>query len=217
MLEPPPDVTDDAVLDVVRRHWAPDAEAAEHLPVGWGAHHWRIDVAGEPRLFATLDPDLPRHTHASLEAAYASAAALPLEWVWPCLPRREGGFTVALGGRTVSVTGWLEGERPTESVPELPDLLAALHAVAAARPGSHLAQRDRSRPPARGCATSSSRTGATRSGPPPASSWSSTSRRSAAGPASTRGCSHSPTPRPTSSRTASRTCATSGWRTGRPG
>jgi spectinomycin phosphotransferase len=88
VLERPPDVTDDEVLALVRRHWEPRADAVEHLPVGWGAHHWRVDVAGSPRLFLTLDPDLPRHTQASLEAAYASAAALGLDFVWRRCPRR---------------------------------------------------------------------------------------------------------------------------------
>jgi spectinomycin phosphotransferase len=129
VLERPPDVTDDDVLDVVRRHWEPRADAVEHLPVGWGAHHWRVDVDGEPTLFATLDPDLPRHTHDSLAAAYASAARLDLDFVWPSLPGLDGAHVVPVGARTASVTGWLEGERPTDSVPELPDLLAELHAA----------------------------------------------------------------------------------------
>ena len=81
MLEPPPDVTDADVLALVREHWTPEADAVEHLRVGWGAHHWRVDTAGSPALFATLDPDLPRHTRESLEAAYASAAALDLGFV----------------------------------------------------------------------------------------------------------------------------------------
>jgi spectinomycin phosphotransferase len=131
VLERPPDVTDDEVLALARRHWEPRADAVEHLPVGWGAHHWRVDVAGSPRLFLTLDPDLPRHTQASLEAAYASAAALELDFVWPSLPSAGGPFTVAVGARTASVTGWLEGRRPEESVAELPDLLAELHAAPA--------------------------------------------------------------------------------------
>lgn len=131
MLEQPPDVTDADVLEVVRAHWEPRADAVEHLPVGWGAHHWRVDVEGEPTLFATLDPPLPRHTLASLEAAYASAAALDVDFAWPSLPHAGGGFTVAVGPRTASVTGWLDGERPSASVPELPDLLARLHACPA--------------------------------------------------------------------------------------
>jgi spectinomycin phosphotransferase len=124
-------VTDDEVLALVRRHWEPRADAVEHLPVGWGAHHWRVDAAGSPRLFLTLDPDLPRHTQASLEAAYASAAALGLDFVWPSLPSAGGSFTVAVGARTASVTGWLDGRRPEEPVAELPDLLAVLHAAPA--------------------------------------------------------------------------------------
>ncbi len=129
MLEPPPDVTDADVLALVREHWEPRAGAAVHLPVGWGAHHWRVDVAGSPALFATLDPDLPRHTHDSLEAAYASAAALGLGFVWPSLPTTGRTFTVAWGGRTLSLTRWLDGVRPTESTPDLPELLEQLHAA----------------------------------------------------------------------------------------
>ena len=134
MLEPPPDVSDAEVLALVRRHWEPRAEAAEHQAVGWGAHHWRVDVAGSPALFATLDPDLPRHTHASLEAAYASAAALGLDFVWQSLPTTDGVFTVAVGSRTLSLTRWLDGVRPTDSAPDLPDLLARLHAAPAPAP-----------------------------------------------------------------------------------
>ena len=129
MLEPPSDVSDDDVLDVVRRCWEPRADAVQHLAVGWGAHHWRVDVEGQPTHFATLDPDLPRHTAESLEGAYAAAAALGLDFVWPSLPSPAGRFTVPCGPRTASVTRWLEGTRPAESVAELPDLLAVLHAA----------------------------------------------------------------------------------------
>ena len=131
MLERPPDVTDDEILDVVRSHWEPHADVVDHLPVGWGAHHWRVDVAGEPTLFLNLDPDLPRHTVASLEAAYSSAAALGLDFVCASLPSLQGPYVVALGARKASVTGWLDGHRPAESVAELPDLLARLHAAPA--------------------------------------------------------------------------------------
>ncbi|NYE36728.1 spectinomycin phosphotransferase [Nocardioides cavernae] len=131
MLERPADVSDDEVLDLARRHWEPRADAVEHLAVGWGAHHWRVDVSGTPTLFLTLDPDLPRHTQASLEAAYGSAAALGLDFVWPSVPSDDGSFTVAVGRRTASVTRWLEGSRPEESVPELPGMLAELHSAPA--------------------------------------------------------------------------------------
>lgn len=122
-------MTDDEILDLVRAEWDDRADAVEHLPVGWGAHHWRVDVTGEPTLFLTLDIDLPRHTLASLEAAYSSAAALDLDFVWPSLPTRRGAYVVPLRSRKASVTGWLDGSRPAESVAELPDLLARLHAA----------------------------------------------------------------------------------------
>jgi len=129
MLEPPVDVTDAEVLAAVRRHWAPEVDAVEHLPVGWGAHHWRADVDGDPAFFVTVDPELPRHTRATLEAAYASAAALGLDFVWPSLPRLDGDVTVPMGQRTASVARWLPGERPDASVDELPEMLDALHAT----------------------------------------------------------------------------------------
>lgn len=127
MLERPADVSDDSVLDALRLHWHPDVDEVEHLAVGWGAHHWQARVAGEPELFVTLDPPTIRHTPASIEGAYAAAAALGLDFVWPSVQRLEGSFTLALGDRTVSVTRWLDGERPQSSTPDLPDLLGALH------------------------------------------------------------------------------------------
>ncbi len=122
-------MTDDEILDLVRAAWDDRADAVEHLPVGWGAHHWRVDVTGEPTLFLTLDIDLPRHTLASLEAAYSSAAALDLDFVWPSLPTHRGAYVVPLRSRKASVTGWLDGSRPAELAAELPDLLARLHAA----------------------------------------------------------------------------------------
>jgi len=127
MLERPGDVSDESVRDAVRRHWDPRVDEVEHLAVGWGAHHWRAQAGGERVLFVTLDPPTVRHTAASIEGAYAAAAALGLDFVWPSVPRLEGSFTLPLGERTLSVTRWLEGERPSSSTPDLPDLLGALH------------------------------------------------------------------------------------------
>lgn len=127
MLERPGDVDDEAVLEAVRRHWHPGIDEVEHLPVGWGAHHWRAQVAGEPVLFVTLDPPTDRHTAESIEGAYAAAAALGLDFVWPPVARLDGPFTLPLGERTLSATRWLDGERPSTPTPELSDLLAALH------------------------------------------------------------------------------------------
>lgn len=109
MREPPDDVSDEAVLDAVRDHWLGDVDRVAHLPVGFGAHHWRASVAGDARLFVTLDTLGERHSLASLTAAYAGAAGLAaagLEFVHPPLPP----YAVDFGPGALSVTAWLEGE-----------------------------------------------------------------------------------------------------------
>lgn len=128
----PRDVSDRDVLHLVRRHWAKDVTAVTYLPVGFGAHHWRADVRGAPRLFVSLDLPIPRHTPASLEAAYASAAVLAedLDFVWASLPSIVAGtYTVPLGPGRVSVTRWLDGCRPEAGTTDLAPLLDELHAA----------------------------------------------------------------------------------------
>ena len=78
-------------------------------------------------LFVTLDPPTVRHTAASIEGAYAAAAALELDFVWPPVGQLQGPFTLPFDERTVSVTRWLDGERPRCSTSDLPDWLGALH------------------------------------------------------------------------------------------
>jgi spectinomycin phosphotransferase len=107
--EPPPGLVDGEVLTIVRRHWPVDVDEVEHLPVGFGAHHWRASVRGEPRLFVTLDALGARHSAASLEAAYAAAAALDLDLVVASLPTRTGGYTVALEHGRLSCAPWTAG------------------------------------------------------------------------------------------------------------
>ena len=112
MLEPPSNVSDQSVLDAVRSGWGTVLDDIVHLPLGFGAHHWRAAFAGRPRLFVTLDQLRPRHTAESLEAAYRAAGALAdqgLEFVVPTLRTREGHRTVALGSGRLSCTPWLDG------------------------------------------------------------------------------------------------------------
>ncbi len=139
MREPPPHVSDDDVLATVREHWAPDATRAQHLPVGFGAHHWAVAADGARRLFVTLDALEPRHSAASLEATYAATAALAdlLDFVVAPLPTHEGRRTAALGADALSVTPWTEGVSGPGALRDRAEaegtaaMLSRLHAVAA--------------------------------------------------------------------------------------
>lgn len=119
MRDPPLDVSDADILHVVRRHWLVDAEGVEHLPVGFGAHHWVASIDDTPRLFVTLDSLGHRHTAKSLAAAYRGAAELAkrgLEFVLPPLPP----LTVPVGSRIASVTHGATAQSSTRSTPCAP-------------------------------------------------------------------------------------------------
>ncbi|MGW2324216.1 phosphotransferase family protein [Streptomyces sp. NPDC001700] len=140
MLSRPSFISDDTVARAVAAHWLPEAVEVGYLPWGFGAHHWRVGGGGAT-LFVTLDQLAPRHTAASLEAAYAGAAALGavgLGVVCAPLPARSGRFTVDVGAGVLSVTPWLEGRSPTEAEAREPDhvrqVLAALAALHGAAP-----------------------------------------------------------------------------------
>lgn len=112
MREPPAGAPDTTVLAAVREHWLPEADAVEHLPVGFGAWHWCASVAGRSALFVTLDRLAGRHTPESLESAYRGAAALassPLDFVLAPLPTVDGSITVGLDAARLSVTPWVDG------------------------------------------------------------------------------------------------------------
>ncbi len=113
MREPPTELTDDAVLDAVRLAWEPGATGVQHLALGFGAHHWRVDVGGRARLFVTYDRFEKRHSLTSLTAAYAAAMGLAeagLEFVIAPLPTRSGDVLVPVAGGALSCTPWTEGE-----------------------------------------------------------------------------------------------------------
>lgn len=106
------------VLEAVRRTWLPEAEHAIHLPLGFGAHHWRIDGADGPALFATLDRPSPTRSAESFTAAYLAARELGaggLPGVLAPCAGEEGRVTIRLGGALLSVTPWREGRTPTAS------------------------------------------------------------------------------------------------------
>jgi spectinomycin phosphotransferase len=130
--EPPVGIIDAGVLALLRAHWDPAVDRVEHLPVGFGAWHWRASAAGEARLFVTYDVPKPgRHTAETLESAYAGAAALHqagLEFVVPPVRVSGGRFTVPAGDGLLSATPWVAGERPLVADGVRP-LLERLHAT----------------------------------------------------------------------------------------
>src|SRR4051812_34151657 len=103
MRESPTQVTNQDVLACAQTWWNLDSDAAEHLPVGFGAHHWLISSHGKPLYFATWDVLNSQHTADSLEAAYQAAVAIAvdLEFVLAPLPRSDGHCIASLEG------GWL--------------------------------------------------------------------------------------------------------------
>lgn len=109
MRERPDGVADADVLEAVRTHWGRNDAAIQHVPLGFGAHHWRV---GD--LFVTLDVLGRRHSPTTLEQTYAGAAALAaqgLEFVLGGVPNRTDDFTVPLGGHgLLSATPWHCGE-----------------------------------------------------------------------------------------------------------
>ncbi|SDT72344.1 phosphotransferase [Jiangella sp. DSM 45060] len=140
MLTPPSFIDDATIGRAVGAHWLPEVETLEHLPWGFGAHHWRATGAGRA-LFVTLDHLAPRHTAASLEAAYRGAATLAasgLDVVCAPLPTRSGRFTAEAGPGALSVTPWLDGRSPSEDEAAAPAhaavVLAALEALHRADP-----------------------------------------------------------------------------------
>ncbi|GAB2655663.1 phosphotransferase family protein [Nocardia goodfellowii] len=139
MFTPPSAIGAAAIAEVVAAQWLPDIAEISYLPWGFGAHHWRA-TGREAVLFVTLDQLEPRHTAASLEAAYAGAASLSdagLQVVCPPLLARSGRFTVDVGAGVLSATPWLRGRSPSSAeagepshVRQVVSALAALHASA---------------------------------------------------------------------------------------
>ena len=137
--EAPPELTDVEVLAVVRAAWRVDATRVEHLAVGFGAHHWRVDVGDGPRLFATYDRFGKRHSLESLTAAYTGARQLAengLEFVLAPLPTDAGRLLVPVAAGALSCSPWVDGRvvgegpigDPETAAANIADL-ARLHAV----------------------------------------------------------------------------------------
>lgn len=104
------------VLSAVRRGWLPTARTAVHLPLGFGAHHWRIDADDGPALFATLDRPSPTRTARSFLLAYRAARELAeagLPGVLAPAAGADGEVATALAEGLLSVTAWQSRRTPS--------------------------------------------------------------------------------------------------------
>lgn len=114
MREAPPGLGEDAVLDLVRQHWLPDATTAVHLPLGFGGWHWQVDLGYRPTLFATYDLPTAARPRAVLDDAYAATAdlAFALDAVVAPLPSTALTPTVDVPGHpgVLSCTPWVHGD-----------------------------------------------------------------------------------------------------------
>ena len=110
--ERPEGLTDETVLDLVSSCWLGAVDQVTHLPVGFGAHHWRAERAGVPVWFVTYDELGSRHDLDSLTAAYAGAmelAAQGLEFVLAPARTLAGDVVVPVAGGALSCTPWVDG------------------------------------------------------------------------------------------------------------
>jgi spectinomycin phosphotransferase len=113
MRQPPTDVSDARVLETLRGHWPVDVDAVEHVPLGFGAHHWRASCGGRPVLFATLDRARAGRPAERFERAYALASRLAgqgLDFVLAGHATTSGSFTAPCSsGSVLSAVPWVDG------------------------------------------------------------------------------------------------------------
>lgn len=133
MREPPSGVESEELLAAVRSEWDTGVVRVEHVPVGFGAHHWAAYDRNGPVLFITFDWAGRTRPVEDLEAAYAGAAALwvaGLEFVLAPLPSRRGSPIVRFADGALSCTPWQQGTSGGAlDVVWTSHALARLHAV----------------------------------------------------------------------------------------
>jgi spectinomycin phosphotransferase len=133
--EPPTDIDSDDLLAVVRSEWETGVVRVDHVPIGFGAHHWAAYDGDRPVLFVTFDRLGPKRAANDLEEAYAGAVALchaGLEFVLAPLLSRSGSPIVRFCDGALSCTPWRPGKSGGDlDVVWTRHALARLHAVPA--------------------------------------------------------------------------------------
>lgn len=153
----PPDLSEADLLDACHR-WDPEIDCIEHLPLGFGSHHWRALSGGSGRYFLTVD-DLDTKTWLGedrdsafdglsevFHTAWALRDSCGLDFVVAPIEAQDHELVVRLSERYSLavfplVGGVPAGEwgepRDRSCIPELVHCLAAVHGSApAVRPGA---------------------------------------------------------------------------------
>jgi spectinomycin phosphotransferase len=150
----PQDLDRAALVAALERHWRIDDARLDHLPVGFGSHHWGAVGADGSRWFVSAD-DLrgprragraPADVLTTLDRAFRTAAALRddagLEFVLAPVAGAAGDVVLGLDpGYAVRVEPFVEGTSSDDGEYEHPGerrlvgtLLGRLHAASASIP-----------------------------------------------------------------------------------
>jgi hypothetical protein len=121
LFDKPEDLDEGLLAQCLRRNWGIAADHIEYRPVGFGSHHWSVDVGGERRWFLTVDDlagrlesdsDTLDQAYERLRSTFQAAAALAdsgLEFVVGPHPGGAGEVTARLGRFSVVVHPHLDG------------------------------------------------------------------------------------------------------------
>lgn len=145
MLTRPEGLSDDDVAEAVHRGWGLDVMAVEHLPVGFGSHHWKVVGPGHRSWFITVDDLAPLRTAdmtlGRLQAALMTARQLRergLSFVVAPVPDCDEVVVRRVGDRwAMAVYPYVDGRsepsgryRSADDLRAVLELLVELHAVA---------------------------------------------------------------------------------------
>lgn len=149
----PGDLDRSALADALRTHWGVEAVRLDHMPVGFGSHHWKAVEGGSSEWFVSCDDLDARngeqaadHVCADLDRAFRTAVALReeagLEFVLAPVRSATGDVLHRLDRRyTIRVEPFVDGWAGTDGEFDRPEerrsaatLVGRLHGATATVP-----------------------------------------------------------------------------------